>query len=376
MPSLKKHVDLLVKNKLYYWEIINDPAFDLKKVDEGTEDRMVLQGKEHLPRIIESYNKAKTLQADMPEAYQVGNEWLPIFEKYLSPVMQALKVQDLDRLEHIYSNFMRDDCSIGLHGLSLSMKKDFFSGNIKKYNKKKYLIDIIHRMHLWNKYYAGKYSFTDLVTPNIGNPYGITLDGQFLRTGCFYNHYYSNRIVQLLRSTGNCRKVVWELGAGYGGMAYYLCREKPNLTYIALDLPENTALTAYYLMTSFPNKKILLHGEDEITQKTIQQYDIILLPNCDLEKLPTESCDVIFNSYSLAEMSQKTIQLYIDHIMRCCRGYFIHINHNKNAKVVADDFGMDEAKFNLLYKIPALWNYGRNIHMDEYEYLYQKIDTL
>jgi hypothetical protein len=49
------------------------------------------------------------------------------------------------------------------------------------------------------------------------------------------------------------------------------------------------------------------------------------------------------------------------------------VNHNKKSEVVADDFGIDPVRFDLLYKIPALWNAGRDMLMDEYEYLYRKI---
>ena len=82
---------------------------------------------------------------------------------------------------------------------------------------------------------------------------------------------------------------------------------------------------------------------------------------------------MVFNSYSLAEMSKETIDLYIQQIMRICKDYILHVNHNKKSKVNADNFGINEKYFSLFYKSPALWNYGRNIKMDEFEYLYKKI---
>ena len=72
-------------------------------------------------------------------------------------------------------------------------------------------------------------------------------------------------------------------------------------------------------------------------------------------------------------MSKETINHYITNINRLCKNYFLHVNHNKNANVVADNFGVDINIFTLVYKTQALWNYGRNINMDEIEYLYKKL---
>jgi hypothetical protein len=59
--------------------------------------------------------------------------------------------------------------------------------------------------------------------------------------------------------------------------------------------------------------------------------------------------------------------------MRIVGEYILHVNHNKLSEVVADSFGIDPQQFDLLYKIPAFWNLGRNDKMDEYEYLYKRV---
>lgn len=375
MLSLKKIYSELLLNKTHHKNIIRDPNFELSNVDDGMTNRLERSESKHLSRIIKAYNKAKYTQSQMSPVYQVSNEWLPIYNQYFHEVMEALENEDALKLNAIYNNFMRDDCSIGLHGLSFSMKQDFFSGKISRRNKKKFLKDVIHRMQLWMHYHGKQYTLTDLESPLIGNPYGITVDNHFIRTGSFYNHHYAQQIKRLLVRKSSTRKTVLEIGAGYGAMAYYLCRDIQNLSYVAVDLPENMALTAYYLMEAFPDKKIYIHGEQDLKPETIEAYDIVIMSNIDLENLPSSFFDVVFNSYSLAEMSKETIDFYIQHIDRMCIRYFLHINHNKSSHVVADDFGINEKTFSLLYKAPALWNYGRNIHMDEYEYLYKKITT-
>jgi len=86
-----------------------------------------------------------------------------------------------------------------------------------------------------------------LDSPPIGNPYGYYVNGAFVRTGSDYLHYYATVIGRLVR--GDTRAVVLELGGGYGGLAYYLVRDH-ELTWVDVDLPENMALAAFYLLSA------------------------------------------------------------------------------------------------------------------------------
>jgi putative sugar O-methyltransferase len=319
-----------------------------------------------------AYRKAKTTQLSAGNAYQVSNEWLPIYDELLREVVEILRSGNRHKLRVIYRNFMRDRCSTGLHGLPLDMHKEYFDSKITRRNQKRFLIDAYHRYALWKSLLGNTHSIRDLIAPCIGNPYGSYFDGIFIRAGADYLHYYATAIARLIRR--NDHRTVVELGGGYGGMAYYLCRDNQKMTYIDFDLPENVALASYYLLCAFPEKRTLLYGEAKLTPSAIAAYDIIVMPGFEIAKVQDRSVDMIFNSYSLAEMSQATILAYIEEFTRIARGYFLHVNHNKRSEVVADDFGIDPAQFNLLYKVPALWNAGRDAAMDEYEYLYKRID--
>ena len=158
-------------------------------------------------------------------------------------------------------------------------------------------------------------------------------------------------------------------------MAYYLLRDNPDLTYIDFDLPENMALTAYYLLNAFPEKKALLYGEADLTPDCIANNDMVIMPNFELDKMSTGSVDLAFNSYSLAEMSPETIAHYVASISRITKKYFFHVNHTRHSLVTADEFGIDPKQFRMIYKLPALWNAGVNMDMDEHEYLYEKMDA-
>ena len=235
------------------------------------------------------------------------------------------------------------------------------------------LNDAIHRYRLWKSLLGKAADVSQLSAPNIGNPYGVYFDGTLVNCG-FYQHYYATLIARLTKGRG--RRTVLELGGGYGGMAYFLIRDNEHLTYIDFDLPENMALTAYYLLSAFPNRRILLFGESDLSLDALAQYSAIIMPSFAITRLPDKCVDLAFNSYSLAEMAPDTVNTFVSEFIRLANKYILHVNHNRVSQVVADDFGIDaDGRFDLLYKIPAFWDLGRNLQMDEYEYLYKATDT-
>lgn len=355
-------------------EFRGDKYYDLDMVDKGFADRReeTQDDSEILGRICASYNKAKDVQRHASPVYSPSNEWLPIYEKPLREVIDALTNRDINKLGRIYGNFWRDPCGTGLVGLPIDMNKYFFGRRIARRHKMLFLNDAIYRYRLWHNLLGKTHKVKDLDSPCVGNPYGYFIDGTFIKGGSDYQHYYATVIGRLIKA--GTSKCVVELGAGFGGMAYYLIRDNEDLTYIDFDLPENMALTAYSLLKAFPEKKILLFGEADLTQEAIQSNDILIMPSFEISNLPDHCTELVFNSYSLAEMSKETITTYISEFERIIEsgGYFVHVNHNKNSVVISDDFGVNPDQFDLLYKIPALWNMGSNSHMDEYEYLYRK----
>ncbi len=379
---IKRVIDRVEREIEYTFGIWNrsrqfkgDPNYNLDLVAKGVTDRKeeMRDDSAILKRICDAYNKAKDAEPHVSPVYRPSNEWLPLYEKPLKEVITALTNRDIDNLSRIYSNFWRDSCSAGLIGLPVDMEKHFFGAQIEQRYKMLYLNDALYRYKLWHSLLGKTHSIANLDSPLIGNPYGFFIEDKFIKAGADYQHYYATEIGRLIKAETS--KCVVEMGGGFGGMAYYLIRDNPDLKYIDLDLPENMALTAYYLLRTFPDKKILLFGEEELSAESIQKHDIIIMPSFEIGNLPTNSTSLVFNSYSLAEMSKETIDTFIAEFTRLIygKGYFLHVNHNKNSVVVADDFGVNPAQFDLLSKTPAMWNKGRNSRMDEYEYLYRKM---
>jgi hypothetical protein len=320
-------------------------------------------------RIIAAYQKAKLRQQGTSETFNVSNEWLPIYEHNLGPVMKALLEGDVEQVQKMYRNFFRDPCSNGLAGFPVKIPNLFTGGHIKLKYREYIMCDVLHRFNLWRTRTGNKYPAAALSAPIVGNPYGYTVDGVFVRAGGDYQHYYAHAIGELLGSCAN--QVVVELGGGFGGLAYYLLRDHPQVTYIGFDLPEATALASYYLLKSLPNVPVRLYGEVELLEAVLGTPSLIMLPSFEITNMPSKSTAVSFNSYSLAEMSPGAIRVYVDEITRITHGYFLHVNHNRSAVLSADNFGVENRGFKPINRQLAGWTLGINAASDEYEYLYQ-----
>ena len=325
-----------------------------------------------LTRICNAYDFQTKLIKNSTVLYKPGNEWLPIYELCMKDIMSALKARDIDLLKEQYANFFRKKFSTGLHGLHFEMDERYFKPErINENDINVYVNLILHNFNLFLNCNPNV-DFKKLVRKNIGNPYGYHVDGTFIIAGAEYHYHYANQIKKILQ--GNNKSVVMELGGGFGGTAYYLLRDFEGITYKCYDLPENAALQAFYLLTAFPEKKFLLSGEPLEDIK----YDGMIFSNCEIEDLETDSVDLSFNSYSLAEMEKEAIFNYINIICRTTSKYFNHINHSLFCKFSSDLFPINYNKFELTYRFPVMWSKSqdRNPIVDEHEYLYQtkKID--
>jgi hypothetical protein len=110
------------------------------------------------------------------------------------------------------------------------------------------------------------------------------------------------------------RRLVWEIGAGWGGFPYQFKSLCPNVTYVITDLPELFLFSATYLMTLFPNAKARFWGEgpaDE-TFADWRNYDFIFLPNTALADVTPERLDLTINMVSFQEMTDRQVTEYVD----------------------------------------------------------------
>ena len=307
-----------------------DPRFRLEVVEQGFRplpdsdqcDRDLLR------RISEAY-KAATANP-IGELYRPTEWWETIRRTSLQPVIQALETGDIDALHLMYSNFFRDPCSDGLVSKNLLLRPSL-TRPFTRFHRAVYLGEALYRLDSWKSLTRDRYKIHNLTGPVIGNPFGIAIDGMLVRTGAEQQHYCAHRITDLI---GDANSAVVEIGGGYGGMAYYLLRDRPQTAYIDFDLPESLALAAYYLIKSFPEKRFLLCGEASATNIDRDDFDVALLPVAELSFMPPGSADVVFSSHTMSDLGSEALRNYVMHVASITKKYFLYEGMHLNKSTI------------------------------------------
>jgi putative sugar O-methyltransferase len=333
----------------------DDTRYDLQNVTDGFRSRLDDSGgdDELLERICTAYIKAVKQQQFAPKLYKASEWWQQVRQGSLGPVTQALVTRDINALRAMYRNFFRDPCSTGLLGVPFGMSKAYFGGTIKDVHRRFYLSHVLYRFDYWKAQSQNRFALCDLAGPGIGNPFGVVIEETHINVGAEYAHYCAHRIDSMLDSKV---ATVAEIGGGFGGMAYYLLRDRPGVTYLDFDVPETIALTSYYLIKAFPKLKVLLYGEDQLTTSAISQADVVLLPLFELEAIPADSVDLTFSSHAMSDISSGAMVEYLEHISRMTRDSFIYIGKERTSESISDLFDQKSDSFKLSETRTSGWH--------------------
>jgi hypothetical protein len=200
-------------------------------------------------------------------------------------------------------------------------------------------------------------------------------------TGSFFNEIYGSLLSELINDQE--APVVADLGAGYGKFGYFALRDIERFTFIDFDLPETLCLAAYYLMKAWPQKRVLLFGEEDYSSLSHKRYDLIFMPCYEIAKLGESSVDLFINKHSLGEMTRESVTNYVFHISKASR-YFFHMNHDIYPQIYSDgssgmlghEYPVPRDKFKLLFRVPeignALQRRGPDFRSDIFVYLYER----
>lgn len=127
------------------------------------------------------------------------------------------------------------------------------------------------------------------------------------------------------------RRLVVEIGAGWGGFAYQFKSLFPNTTYVIVDFPELFMFSAVYLKVLFPEARIAFYGNDARPFSAWWgEVDFVFIPNTMFESLDTPTIDLGINMVSFQEMTSSQVEAYVKGLHdRNCK-YLYSLNRNRS----------------------------------------------
>lgn len=347
----------------------HDPRYNLQSVTEGFASRIDNGRNDEalLQRICEAYIKAVAQPPTVPHVYGATEWWEKRRKNSLEPVVRALRTRDIPALGRMYRNFYRDPCSAGLL-ISRTQAKDYFGPTISDFHRRLYLIDALYRLDYWKERTNGRFSLEDLRGPDVGHPFGVVLTDTLVRVAADYQHYCAHRIIDRLSPKP---ATVAEIGGGFGGMAYYLLRDRSQTTYIDFDVPESIALTSYYLIKAFPQLRFLLYGEGELSQDAISRADVVLMPLFEMPSMPAACADLAFSSHAMSDLSADAMSQYLTHVAAMIRGSFLYVGSDRSGRAISALVDRQHPAWKLAESRASGWHDHRIERGSEVECLYR-----
>ncbi len=166
--------------------------------------------------------------------------------------------------------------------------------------------------------------------------FGFDIEGDLVNidTLKFYEVLIAMRMGAVLSEMRQAteRKLVWEIGAGWGGFPYQFKKLCPNVTYVITDFPELFLFSATYLMAAFPDAKVRFYGE-VAPQETFNDWrdlDFIFLPDTFHAAARPEQVDLMINMVSFQEMTTQQVEGYVRHAFELECPYLYSLNRDRS----------------------------------------------
>lgn len=167
------------------------------------------------------------------------------------------------------------------------------------------------------------------------------------------------RIREAWRAAGKSGspRIIVELGAGYGRLAYVCRKMLPDCSYVILDLPEALMCANSWLQRSLPGEVVPYDSArhaSPLTAERLRGAAVWLLGAQRVEDLAVGSVDAFVNVYSFAEMPRASVDNYFSHIDRVTAGVLymkqrkVERNAQDNCEIRADGYPV-RAGWKLLY---------------------------
>ena len=352
------------------------PFFRLSALERGLRDNPDPATEEECRPLLEelsvAYSKLVVERSRQPAVFQPGGEWA-VHVKSRGKFYEALERGDISSAWRWLKDFWRNPL-----GVIVKQYATFERLNADRETREKFAGLMARDYVVWSNLFNE--SPRALAIPSVGNPWGYSIDDVVIAPKAMRYHALATQARQVLSDVAH--PVIAEIGAGYGGVAHFLSRGEEPVTYVDFDLPETLILAAYYLKRTLPHRKVrLVASASELTPAVLAENAVVLAPNWAIPLLPDRSVDLFLNTFSLSEMPLSTIEEYVRHIERTCRGYFLHNNMDRagvvnagSERVPCSRYPISGRSFKLLYRRYDLFQDRHSGRDGDYrELLYQRI---
>ena len=123
---------------------------------------------------------------------------------------------------------------------------------------------------------------------------------------------HDGAVLEPCRGTGS-RRLVWEIGGGWGGFAYQLKTICPNVTYLITGIPDVFLVSAVYLMAVFPGARCRFFSESSHADlwQDWDQVDFNFVPESALPTLLPPQLDLTVDIMALGNMSAERVRSHV-----------------------------------------------------------------
>ena len=237
-------------------------AFSLSKSVENINSGIDVDTETNiLKECVAFYKKIKETAETVAESYQTGSNWKDFLLKSRPDFYSAIANANFDCLMKLFSNLVRTQVTTGI-----DMSEAFFNIYLTA-NSYRVFFKILETWAVSLNRDVTNQDIEELGTL-VGNPYGIKIGNSIVGINDCLFHIRARSIKKLLQN-GVRHGIVMDIGSGAGKFGYYF-QKICNCTYIALDVPENLIVAAYYLKMSCPNKKICYATMHVLLRKSCQ----------------------------------------------------------------------------------------------------------
>jgi hypothetical protein len=134
-----------------------------------------------------------------------------------------------------------------------------------------------------------------------------------------------------LRKPAEERRVVLEIGAGWGGFGYQFKRLCPGVTYAIIDFPELFLFSATYLGAMFPEARLAFwHSNESSSNDEVLAADFLFIPHTALEELTLPRLDLTINMVSFQEMTSEQVDSYVRFAREQGAPYLYSLNRERS----------------------------------------------